>query len=158
MTSTRLNFRLENGCHRLPRARGDVSHPAQRSADAALHAGRHAGDGEGAAHADARGCGLADPAREYLSPAAAAGARSFPAHRRHPRVHELETLGADRLRRVSDFLAAAFARDERGGRGFPELSRREDDPAQPGGQHRDAEGDRQRHHDGARSVHRLDRG
>ena len=59
--------------------------------------------------ADARGCRVANPAREYLSPAPASGAGGVSTNGRHSRVHELETLGADRLRRVSDFLAAAFA-------------------------------------------------
>ena len=54
-------------------------------------------------------------------------------------------------------LPHSRAMSEEGAR-LPELSRRPDDPAQPGGQHRDAERDRQRHHDGARSMHRLDRG
>ena len=84
--------------------------------------------------------------------------RGVPAHRRHSPFHELEALGADGLRRLPDFLAPAFALDERGGRGLPKLPRRPHDPAQPGAQHRDAERDRQRHHDGARPMHRLDRG
>ena len=107
--------------------------------------------------ADARRRRLADSAREHLSSAAAAGRGSFPAHRRHPRFHELEALRADGLGRLPDFLAAAFALDERGGRGLSKLPRRTDHSAQSGAQHRDAEGDRQRHHDGARSMHRLDR-
>ena len=44
------------------------------------------------------------------------------------------------------------------GRGLPKLSRRADNSAQPGAEHRNADSDRERHHDGARSMHRFDRG
>src|SRR5450631_1344545 len=90
--------------HGLPRAGRDVSHFAQSGADAALHAGGNAGHGEGAATANARGCGHPDSSREYLSFVAASRSRSLPPHGWYPRFHELETLGADGLGWVSDFL------------------------------------------------------
>ena len=40
------------------------------------------------------------------------GPGGLPPHRRHPRFHELEKLGAHGLRRLPDFLAAALARDD----------------------------------------------
>src|SRR5450755_1238540 len=118
--------------HRFPRPSRDVSHLAQRGANAPLHAGRNTSYRKGTAPADSGGRRHADSPREYVPFIAASRSRSLPAHRRHPRFHELETLGADGLGWVSNFLAAAFARDERGGRGLSELPGREDDPAQPG--------------------------
>ena len=85
------------------------------------------------------------------------GPGGFQEIRRHPPLHELGWPGADRLGRLSDFLAAQFARDERGRRPLPELRRWQHASALAGIQHRDAEGDRQRHHDGARPVHPVHR-
>lgn len=45
-------------------------------------------------------------------PPAATGAGSLPAHRRHPRIHELEKFRAHGFRRVSDFLHVAGAHDD----------------------------------------------
>ena len=55
------------------------------------------------------------------------------------------------------FSLANLRRMDESGRGISELCRRRNTFAVARGQHRDAEGDRQRHHDGARSVCRVHR-
>src|SRR5262249_14405056 len=57
---------------------------ARRREHAAVHAGRDAGDREGAHGRGPRGRGLARAARERVSPAAPAGTRCVPAVRRDP--------------------------------------------------------------------------
>ena len=105
---------------------------------------------------NAGGCRLADPARQHLPSAAAAGRGGLPPPGRHPPLHELAQECVDRLRRVPDFFPAAFARHDGSGRRVPELHGRQDDPPESRAEHPHPAGHRQRHHDGAgpvRAVH-----
>ena len=91
-----------------------IRHAARQRADAGLHAGRHAGDGEGA---DA-GRGARDrrrnPARQHLSPDAAARRRAHRRARRPAQIHELAAADPHRLRRLPGHVAVrACARSTR---------------------------------------------
>ncbi len=157
-----LCFRL-NDClptrfpHRRPsdRLTGAGRHlpdPSRRGCDAALHARGHASGGEGAVDRVAPRGRVPGSPREHLPSPAPPRCGSVPARGWHPPVHELARLGAHRLRRVPDLLAAPLARDHRGRGRVPELCRRSHGAPEPGALHRDAGGHRQRHHDGARPM------
>ena len=121
--------------HGFAGTRGDLPDPAQRGAYSPFHAGGYAGHGQGSTPANPGGGRFANPARQHVPSAVAAGAGSLPAVGWHPRFHELAAQRTDRLRRVSNLLAAAFAFHHRGRRGIPELHGRADNSAQPRAKH-----------------------
>ena len=149
-------FQIGKGSDGLEGPRRLVYDAARRGADAGLHAGGHAGDGERADRRDAQGDGRTGAFGEHVSPAAAAGSGGVQEVWRDPPLHELGRPGADGLGRVSDFLAAGRARDERGRRAVQELRRWHALYALAGNERGDAAGDRERHQHGARPVHPLD--
>ena len=136
--------------------RGEIRDAAWRGADAGVHAGRHAGDGEGAYAGDGARHRRRNPARQHLSPDAAARRRADRRARRPAQVHELAAADPHRFRRLPGDVAVGAAQDRREqGRHLPLAYRRRDGRAVAGARHRNPDAARRRHRHAARRVHQA---
>ena len=150
--------RLQAGgrCGGIKRARCALSHPARRGPHSDFHAGRYARRRSRPKPGGSAGERRPGAARQYVSPVAAAGCRDLREIRRHPRLHELAAVGAHRLGRISNLLAAGQPHPARGVRRVHQLRRSTHRSSESGAQYRHPESDRGRHHDGARPLRARD--
>ena len=93
-----------------------------------------------------------DPARQHLSPDAAAGRRAHRGARRPAQIHELAGTDPDRFRRLPGHVAVAAAQDRRAGGHLPLAYRRRDVPAFAGARDRNPAAAWRRHRDAARRM------
>ena len=135
--------------------RGEFDTPHGTRADAGLHAGRHAGDGEGPAPDDVRATGaeivLGNTYHLMLRPGAERIAALGGLHKFMNWPH----ADPDRFRRLPGDVAVGPAQAERAGRHLPLASRRRDGRADARTRHRDPGAARRRHLHAARRMHQA---
>ena len=134
---------------------GTLDDAARRDPHAGLHAGRHRRDGQGDAARKRAGDGRRHPARQHLSPDAAAGGGAGGAARGAACVHELGPADPDRFGRLPGDEPDRAAQADRGGRDVPQPRRRGDASSEPGAEHGDPAAARVGHRDGLRRVHAV---